>query len=96
MTVYAPTLYPSTAELAGASKVTLKAGEERSDVDIVVPLVPALTLTGLVTTADGRPAGSARVAVVPARPTCRRRLRVSVLESTRRPRRVSAAARALR
>jgi hypothetical protein len=67
-TVYGPTFYPSANSLASATPVALQSGEERAGVDVRVNLVPASGLKGAVVMPDGRPAGAARVLLVPAGP----------------------------
>jgi hypothetical protein len=45
---YAPVFYPGVVTQAAASTVTVKEGEEREGVDVVLDLVPTATLTGTV------------------------------------------------
>jgi hypothetical protein len=52
---YAPVFYPGASTVARASTISVKAGEERDGVDIVVDLVPTATITGTVSMPGGGP-----------------------------------------
>jgi uncharacterized protein (DUF2141 family) len=55
---YAPVFFPGTTDLASATKITLRAGEERSGVDVRLQLVPTAKIAGTVTLPDGQPAAN--------------------------------------
>jgi hypothetical protein len=59
---FAPVFYPGIADLAGASKVTVGLGEDRSGIDFALQLVPTSRIDGVVTGPDGRPVAGALVA----------------------------------
>src|SRR4029077_20966485 len=50
---YAPVSYPAVYNQASASPSTVKAGEERAGVDVVLALTPTAKITGTVTSMDG-------------------------------------------
>jgi hypothetical protein len=50
---YAPVFYPGVTSEASATKLTIRAGEERSGIDIPFILVPTAKLEGTVTMLDG-------------------------------------------
>jgi hypothetical protein len=62
---YAPTLYPNAITLARSTKVTLAPGEDRTDVDISLPLVRAARVSGRIIGATG-PIQAGSMALVPA------------------------------
>jgi Carboxypeptidase regulatory-like domain len=49
---FAPTYYPSSTEMAGAAAMTVRAGEDLASVDITLTPVPAVRVSGKVTTAE--------------------------------------------
>jgi len=63
---WAPVFYPGTTDLAQASSISVRVGEDRSGVDVQVPLVPASRVEGTVIGVDGNPASGLRVQVVSA------------------------------
>lgn len=63
---YARTYFPSSATLAGATTITLAAGEERDGVDLSLQLVPNSRIEGVVTGRDGRPAAAMQVRLIEA------------------------------
>jgi len=52
---FAPTYYPGTPDVAGATVVTLGANEERLGVDFSTTMVPVASLSGRVIGPDGQP-----------------------------------------
>ena len=58
---FAPVFYPGSVDLAGASSIALKLGEERTGVDIRLQLVPTSRLEGTVMGLDGQPAAGVQV-----------------------------------
>ena len=58
---FAPVFYPGSADLAGASSIALKLGEERTGVDVRLQLVPTSRLEGTVMGPDGQPAAGVQV-----------------------------------
>jgi uncharacterized protein (DUF2141 family) len=62
--VYAPVFYPGTPVEAAAGRVVLRAGDERSGVDIPLLLVPAADISGQITTEDGQVPTSTRVSLL--------------------------------
>jgi hypothetical protein len=63
---YAPSYHRATADLAAAQSVVVKAGEERTDVDVTVALVPVVSLRGRVATPTGEPAPLLNLSILPA------------------------------
>jgi hypothetical protein len=51
---FAPVFHPSASAPSQATAIALKAGEERSGVDLVMKLVPAVTVSGTVTAPGGQ------------------------------------------
>jgi hypothetical protein len=49
---YAPVYYPNTTSAGGASAITLDVGEERTSLDLQLPLVPMGRVAGVVTGGD--------------------------------------------
>lgn len=68
LTVFAPTFHPAATTYAGASPVVVGDGEERRGVDIVVPLVAGVTLSGTVVTPEGGVPDSPFLAISPYGP----------------------------
>jgi len=66
--VYSPAFYPSAVTLEDAAPVVLGRGEEKAGVDILVPLVPGVTLAGSVMAPDGSVPEALTVALSPDRP----------------------------
>jgi protocatechuate 3,4-dioxygenase beta subunit len=64
----APVYYPGSFNVAQATPVTLRAGEERSGVDFVVRYVPSVHVEGMVTGLDNEPSTNSMVALVNADP----------------------------
>ncbi|MEO8484674.1 MAG: carboxypeptidase-like regulatory domain-containing protein, partial [Acidobacteriota bacterium] len=62
--VYAPVFYPGTSSEAAAGRIMLRAGEERSGVDIPLLLVPAANIDGRVATADGQIPANTRISLL--------------------------------
>jgi len=60
---FVPTFYPGTTDASAARVVTLTPGEERSGLDFQIQLVPAATISGVVTSPDGQPAPNTSVTV---------------------------------
>ena len=58
---FAPVFFPGAAELAGATKITLKLGEERAGVDFALRLLPVSRIDGVVTGPDGQPAPATQI-----------------------------------
>lgn len=52
---YAPVFFPGTTSAAGATTLSLAAGEERIGVDFALPLVPTARVEGTLTNAAGPP-----------------------------------------
>ena len=53
---YAPTYYPGTANLGDAQRITLRASEEQSGINLAIVPVRAARITGRVTNSSGAPA----------------------------------------
>ena len=64
---YAPTFFPGTTDVFGATPIALSRSEERVDVDFRVQHVPMARVSGLITDAAGRPVQGAMVTRVPRR-----------------------------
>lgn len=62
---YAPAYFPGTVNAGRAQTIVVSAGEERSGVDFMMPLVPMARVDGTVAMPDGKPA-PAMVFLVPA------------------------------
>jgi len=62
---YAPVYFPGTADPFSATTITLRAGDERSGIDIPIMFVPTSKIEGIVVDADGRPIAQAQVNLVP-------------------------------
>jgi uncharacterized protein (DUF2141 family) len=60
----APVFYPGVHNVAQATPVTVRAGEERGGVDFVVPHVASVHVEGTVSGLDGLPANNAMVTLV--------------------------------
>jgi hypothetical protein len=58
---FAPVFYPGSVDLAGASSIALKLGEERTGVDVRLQLVPTARLEGTVMGLDGQPVAGVQV-----------------------------------
>jgi hypothetical protein len=58
---YAPTYYPSTANIAGAERLTVDLGQTRNGIDIVLATTRTTRITGTVVDADGKPLASGMV-----------------------------------
>jgi Carboxypeptidase regulatory-like domain len=58
---YAPTFFPSAATAAEAQRVPLQSGKEVSNADIALVAMPAATISGTVTRADGTPLAASSV-----------------------------------
>ena len=52
---FAPAFYPGTMTARSAGVISLGLGEDRSDIDFQVPLVPLGRVTGIVLSTDGKP-----------------------------------------
>jgi len=50
---FAPTLYPNSATVARADRITVNAGEEKPAVDMTLPAVRAVRVSGTITGTDG-------------------------------------------
>ena len=61
---YAPVFYPGVPNQAAATTITVKAGEERRGVDVLLDLVPTAKITGTVRTNDGPLPPNLTVAVI--------------------------------
>ena len=61
---YAPVFYPGTPSPSGAVTLTLTAGEERTNVDLPLVLIPTANITGTVRAADGSPAPPVQLAII--------------------------------
>jgi hypothetical protein len=62
----APVFYPGVHNVAQATPVTVRAGEERGGIDFVVPYVASAHVEGTVSGLDGTPTGNAMVTLVNA------------------------------
>ena len=58
---YAPVYYPGTTNGADAATITLSAGEERANIDIVARPIPTARIEGIVFGPDGQPARGVNV-----------------------------------
>ena len=65
---FAPSYYPGTPIAANASMVTVRAGEVRDGIDILVSLVRVGTISGVVRTPDGRPTQNVQLSVIASGP----------------------------
>jgi hypothetical protein len=61
---YAPVFYPGVPTAARASTVTVKTGEERDGIDVVVDFVPTAKITGTVSLPAGGPPPSLQVSLI--------------------------------
>jgi len=61
----APVFYPGTTDAASAALVKVAAGQERTGVDFGVSYVPTARVEGVVLDADGNPAATAQLNIVP-------------------------------
>jgi len=61
---FAPSFYPGTMTARTASVISLGVGEERSDIDFQVPLVPLGRVTGTVLSTEGKPVTNIPVSLV--------------------------------
>jgi hypothetical protein len=61
---YAPVFYPGVPNQAAAATITLRAGEERRGVDVLLDLVPTAKITGTVRSNDGPLPSNLTVAVI--------------------------------
>jgi hypothetical protein len=61
---YTPVYYPGTADPAGATAITLTAGQERSGVDFSIQLVATARIDGAVVDQNGQPPQSAQINLV--------------------------------
>jgi hypothetical protein len=64
MAAYVTQFYPAAATAAEASVITLGSGETRAGIDIRMPLVPTVHISGVVTGPDG-PVGNLAVRLLP-------------------------------
>jgi hypothetical protein len=64
---YAPIYYPGTPDVAAATSVELKAGEERSGVSLSIRVVPVATIAGTLVDAVGQAVNPATVSLYPRR-----------------------------
>lgn len=62
---YAPTYYPGTAELGSAQRVTVRAGQTLSAINLALTPTQTATVSGTVTTANGERPASGFVAAIP-------------------------------
>jgi hypothetical protein len=58
---FAPVFYPGTTDQALATVVTVRAGEERSGLDVPISLVPTSKVTGTIRRADGTAAANVQL-----------------------------------
>jgi hypothetical protein len=65
MRVYGPVYYSGVASSSDATIITVKAGEQRTGINIHLPLVPAVRVSGTLVAPDGQ-AGFLGVRLVPA------------------------------
>src|SRR6185295_8050872 len=52
---YAPTYYPSTANISVAERLTVELGQTRNGIDVVLATARTARITGMVVDADGKP-----------------------------------------
>ena len=64
MSGFAPAFYPGTMTARSAGVISLGLGEERSDIDFPVPLVPLGRVTGTVLSTEGKPVTNIPVSLV--------------------------------
>jgi hypothetical protein len=64
MSGFAPAFYPGTITARSAGVISLGLGEERSDIDFPVPLVPLGRVTGTVLSTEGKPVTNIPVSLV--------------------------------
>jgi hypothetical protein len=64
MSGFAPAFYPGTMTARSAGVISLGLGEERSDIDFQVPLVPLGRVTGTVLSTEGKPVTNIPVSLV--------------------------------
>jgi protocatechuate 3,4-dioxygenase beta subunit len=62
---YAPVFFPGVVAIGDAERVPIEAGAERTGVDLRLSRITPSSISGLVTTPDGRPAAGAMVVVAP-------------------------------
>ena len=68
MVGFSPVYFPGATSLAGASQITLAAGEERAGVDFAVQLVRTARIEGTVIVPPGMPPQAVSLTMVPAGP----------------------------
>lgn len=61
---FAPVFHPRSTDPAGATRLTLAAGDERTGIDITLRLVPTVMVGGIVTGTDGLPVAQAQVRAI--------------------------------
>ncbi len=64
--VYAPVFYPGTTSEAVAEPVTVRAGEERTGIDLSLQLVRTAHIEGVVTAPPGVPPSAVNLMMIPA------------------------------
>ena len=64
--VYAPTSYPSAADIANAPLISVRAGDEHGGADITLGASQRAAVSGMVADGDGHPASGVTVTLSPA------------------------------
>ena len=64
---YAPVFYPGTTNAVAAGKVSVEAGEERTNVGFALQIVPTARIAGSLVDHTGQPVGEASVSLHPRR-----------------------------
>jgi hypothetical protein len=67
LVAYAPVYHPGTTDLASASTIALRAGEERTGVNMITRLVAVATIAGTLVDVEGRGVEAATVSLFPRR-----------------------------
>ena len=62
---YAPVYFPGTTDAAGATKITVGAGEERAGVNFGLQFVPTAKIEGILVDITGQPVPTATLSFVP-------------------------------
>ena len=65
LATYPTVFHPSSPTMSHATVISLRASEEKSNIDVQLTLVPAFTVGGLITDVDGLPAANVEIALMP-------------------------------
>jgi hypothetical protein len=62
---YAPVYYPGVTDIAGATVISLSAGQEQTGIEMTMALVATARIEGTIVTSDDQPPPAAQVSLVP-------------------------------